>query len=277
MRLKYVKSLNNGSLQIKPLSFWSALGLSFLFDFILMWVRTPIDNFSIVMVTMFSNIPIEIFDTINIVTTFLYQYGGLLLLIVLINNNIQLTTKHEKSEGTRKFYVYGAVLIISYIFITYGVFDYILYSMQSFDVGFIELIEEYIETTPALILMIESVVVAPIFEEILYRGILLNGLLKRYSYRRAIIYSAMIFGIAHMNVPQGINAFLIAIIIGAVYYYTKSLYVCMFMHFANNFLVNFIYYPQNEMVKIIAFIVIPILGAIMMIMAFNALKKNRVR
>ena len=102
-----------------------------------------------------------------------------------------------------------------------------------------EYVIEYLNSIPIVILLVETCIMAPFFEELLYRGIILNGLINRYSRKKAIIYSALIFGIAHLNFPQGINAFLLGLIIGTVYYYTRSIYLCMIMHFANNFLVNF--------------------------------------
>jgi len=112
---------------------------------------------------------------------------------------------------------------------------------------------------------------APFFEELLYRGIILNGLINRYSRKKAIIYSALIFGIAHLNFPQGINAFLLGLIIGTVYYYTRSIYLCMIMHFANNFLVNFVYYPTSQLWTNILFVLLPILGLVLMIYLFKTL------
>ena len=78
-----------------------------------------------------------------------------------------------------------------------------------------------------------------------------------------------------MNLPQGINAFLLGVIIGLAYYYTRSIYVCMGMHFANNFLVNFVVYPESRLWTIILFIVIPIIGLIIFIKSFRTIKNNK--
>ena len=125
--------------------------------------------------------------------------------------------------------------------------------------------------TLLVILLIETCVIAPIFEETLYRGILLKGLINKYSSKKAIFYSALIFGIAHLNIPQGINAFLLGLILGTVFYYTKSIYLCMVMHFANNLLVNFVYYPTSEIWTTILFIIVPIVGMVLMILCFKIL------
>jgi membrane protease YdiL (CAAX protease family) len=83
------------------------------------------------------------------------------------------------------------------------------------------------------------VVAAPVFEELFFRGIILEGFLKNYSARKAIIWSAIIFGSAHMNPWQFIGAGFAGLFIAWAYYKTGSLIPAMFIHFVNN-LIGFI-------------------------------------
>jgi membrane protease YdiL (CAAX protease family) len=78
------------------------------------------------------------------------------------------------------------------------------------------------------------VILAPIFEEMLFRGVLLQGFLKNYSAKKSIIWSALIFGLVHLNPWQGIAGILIGILIGWLYVKTKSLLPGMIIHFTNN-------------------------------------------
>jgi len=78
------------------------------------------------------------------------------------------------------------------------------------------------------------VIVAPIYEEIFTRGILLAGLLNRYNPKKAIIISALIFGISHFNIVQSVNTTLIGLILGMIYYKTNSLILCIGAHMTNN-------------------------------------------
>lgn len=77
-------------------------------------------------------------------------------------------------------------------------------------------------------------IAAPICEECLFRGIILSALLRRYSPRKAIIWSSIIFGIAHLNPWQFIAAFLIGCAIGWLFWRTKSIWPGIFMHWLNN-------------------------------------------
>jgi len=78
------------------------------------------------------------------------------------------------------------------------------------------------------------VIAAPILEESLFRGVILNGLLKKYSPQTAIAVSAAIFAAVHLNPWQAIPAFLGGLIMGWMYWKTNSLIPGMILHFVNN-------------------------------------------
>lgn len=76
---------------------------------------------------------------------------------------------------------------------------------------------------------------APIFEEILFRGILLRGLLQnRIHPIMAIGLSSLLFGFAHLNPWQFLGAGLLGCVFGFVYYQTKALWICILLHALNN-------------------------------------------
>ena len=79
-------------------------------------------------------------------------------------------------------------------------------------------------------------VAAPIIEEFLFRGIILEGFLKNYDPKRAIIQSSAIFGVFHLNPWQFLIAFALGLLLGWLYYRTRSLLPCLFVHFGNNLL-----------------------------------------
>ena len=77
-------------------------------------------------------------------------------------------------------------------------------------------------------------VFAPIFEEWLCRGMVLRGLLTKLKPGWAIVVSALFFAIIHMNPWQALNAFIIGVVMGYVYYKTGCLWLTMLIHFVNN-------------------------------------------
>lgn len=79
-----------------------------------------------------------------------------------------------------------------------------------------------------------AVVAAPVLEEIMFRGIILEGYLKNYKPWTAILVSAFIFGLIHGNLAQGVNAFALGILFGWFYWKTSSILLVIFLHFVNN-------------------------------------------
>lgn len=71
---------------------------------------------------------------------------------------------------------------------------------------------------------------APVTEELLFRGVLLPGLLRNYSPAVAIGQTALLFGIFHFNPAQALNAFLLGLLLGWVYYRCRSLWLCIGLH-----------------------------------------------
>ncbi len=78
--------------------------------------------------------------------------------------------------------------------------------------------------------IIMLVIAAPVLEELLCRGIVLNGLLKNYPPYKAIIISAVFFSALHLNPWQAIPAFFGGCFIGWVFYRTKSIIPGMIIH-----------------------------------------------
>lgn len=78
------------------------------------------------------------------------------------------------------------------------------------------------------------VIAAPILEELIFRGIILGGLLKKYSPLTAIIVSSVLFGLIHLNPWQFISAMIIGAFSGWIYYKTRKLSYSIFIHLTNN-------------------------------------------
>ena len=74
------------------------------------------------------------------------------------------------------------------------------------------------------------VVVAPVTEEALFRGLILRGFLANYSKRRAILLSALLFAVMHTNPWQFISAFVAGVLLAWLLIETGSLIPCLFAH-----------------------------------------------
>ena len=78
---------------------------------------------------------------------------------------------------------------------------------------------------------------APVFEELLFRGIILQGFLHHYSYPKAILSSAVLFAAFHLNPIQFFPALGTGLILAWLFVRTRSLWPCMLVHALTNSIV----------------------------------------
>jgi membrane protease YdiL (CAAX protease family) len=95
--------------------------------------------------------------------------------------------------------------------------------------------------------IVSLIVAAPIMEEILCRGIILKGLLKNYSPQKAILISAIFFGVIHLNPWQALPAFCGGLFLGWVFYKTQSVIPGMIIHATINATASvFLFLPKHQ-------------------------------
>lgn len=104
--------------------------------------------------------------------------------------------------------------------------------LNLFPESFLELLNQMGAKGGWSVLML--VVLAPIMEEVLFRGILLESVRSKYSSGRAIVVSALMFGVIHIIPQQVVNAFVIGLILGYIYVRTDSLWPVIIIHALNN-------------------------------------------
>jgi membrane protease YdiL (CAAX protease family) len=72
-----------------------------------------------------------------------------------------------------------------------------------------------------------------VFEELIFRGIILRGLAP-LGRTKAVLISAAAFSLAHMSPAQTVHQFLIGIVMGLIAWETGSILAPMLIHFINN-------------------------------------------
>lgn len=80
------------------------------------------------------------------------------------------------------------------------------------------------------------IIVAPITEELVFRGLMLRSFTKLYSIRKAILLSSLLFAIIHMNPWQMIGAFISGIVLSWWFVKMKTLLPCLIGHAVFNFM-----------------------------------------
>ncbi|MCI8494482.1 MAG: CPBP family intramembrane metalloprotease [Lachnospiraceae bacterium] len=85
-----------------------------------------------------------------------------------------------------------------------------------------------------LILALYSIVIAPISEELVFRGVTLKYATKALPFFAANILQAFLFGAFHGNVVQGVYAFVVGLFCGYVCYHGGSIYLSILFHMLFN-------------------------------------------
>ncbi len=84
-----------------------------------------------------------------------------------------------------------------------------------------------------IISLVMTVIIAPIGEELIFRGVIFQTLMP-YGTGFAVFTSSLIFALAHRNPPQMINAFFFGLCLAIGFYKTRSVTVCVLLHLINN-------------------------------------------
>ena len=76
------------------------------------------------------------------------------------------------------------------------------------------------------------VIVAPVVEELLFRGIIFSRWANKWGARRAIIFSSLLFGVLHVEGTLG--AFVFGVVMSLLYLRTRTLLIPIACHMLNN-------------------------------------------
>ena len=96
--------------------------------------------------------------------------------------------------------------------------------------------QKFIVQRPIYTDIIYAICIAPILEEIVFRGVLMTYL-KKYGIQTAIIVSSLFFGISHYNIYMIIPAFFIGIVLAYVSY-KYSIKYSILLHILLNIVAN---------------------------------------
>ncbi len=97
-------------------------------------------------------------------------------------------------------------------------------------------VENEIYGASAVFVLIRVVLLTPLAEELIFRGLTFNRLKNYTNFWTATLVSSALFGLYHMNLAQGVYAFLYGIVICLVYDIFRNLWAPILLHFAGNLL-----------------------------------------
>lgn len=84
-----------------------------------------------------------------------------------------------------------------------------------------------------LVILAYTVLIGPVFEELLFRGVILRTL-DKYHRTFAILVSSALFGMMHMNLSQGVTTFFIGCVLAYASLKEESMTLPIVLHIVNN-------------------------------------------
>ncbi len=263
----------------------------------IMWVfiYVTIYFFISIVVSVIASIYIFLYNTVkygvstnqvDILETSVYSYAGLIQFVanILIMGIISVIIYARKKRIGDSLWIHKPqknILVpvvfcgISASFIVPVVLYWlsVIFPMDKMMQQYSQLMENIDFGNPIINLLLIAVV-APIFEEFFFRGAIYKELRSSTPIWVAIVLQALIFGIFHMNVVQGLYAFGLGIILGLVYEWSRSLWVPIIFHAVFNAIgtsADYIPIFRNDIVVY----ALAGLGVIVMIFTLKTARKYR--
>lgn len=130
----------------------------------------------------------------------------------------------------------------------------------------------------SILMVVTTVILAPVFEELVFRYLILNKL-RRYGDKTAIIVTALLFGLFHMNFEQGIYAFAIGLVFGYVVCKTGRVINSMILHALINFfcgvlplMIEKLHSPVAETIYMSGYFILILVGIVLLILNYKKVK-----
>lgn len=170
--------------------------------------------------------------TFGIIVNLLVSEGIIIIPALLF----LLFSKSRWSEalGFHKIRISSALMIVLFTFLVMPLTTVLNAVSMLFTENAVASMEEEILGVAFPVMLFMIGIFGPFCEEFVFRGVIYRGYLKSGSKFRAILLSALLFGLMHMNVNQAIYAFAIGILLALLMEATGSLWAPALCHMIFN-------------------------------------------
>lgn len=157
-----------------------------------------------------------------------------LLYYLLICRNLPLRSVFQKNRRLRPSTLFMVFIcgIFMQVYISIALNNILPFFEKTMN-NYINLLDT-ITGTDSVLSFIAVALLAPIAEELLFRGLIQKRLSNIMPVTVAIIIQAFLFGFYHLNIVQGIYAFLIGLAAGFLVHSYKTVKVSILLHIAIN-------------------------------------------
>lgn len=248
-----------------PSTFWKALLLVIIVTFIKTSIEVGIGLLGGVYIGIYAGVTGATFEAVygqslNIITLTAVSVSGIALISYLLfftkkRRHFKIDFKEALSH--RPSYEFSVIAVLGVFAITL-VGGMVTQAITSFfeteTPAHIESIMniEHLISVDTLITFIGVVIVAPFFEELLFRKILLDGLLSKYKPLVAMAITSLFFALFHMNLTQGAYTFFLGFYLAYLYYVSGSYWLVVVVHAINNLYALLVRQLPEDVIGLIA-------------------------
>ncbi len=218
-------------------------------------------------------------QSVNIITLTAVSISGIALISYLLfftKKRRHFKINFKESLSIRPSYEFSVMAILGVFAITMAgglVTQFVLSFFESETPSHIEAIMnvERLLSVESLFTFLGVVIVAPFFEEFLFRKILLDGLFSKYKPITAMAITSLFFAIFHMNLAQGAYTFFLGFYLAFLYYVSGSYWLVVVVHAINNLYALLIRQLPEDIIGLVA-IMLFVAGSICM---YLLVKQNK--
>lgn len=142
------------------------------------------------------------------------------------------TIKQKSAKEILAILAMIVLLGISVQFFSSCILTTVLNLMPSVAEEYMNNLSAILEITPRMLLQV--CLIAPIIEELFFRGLIFSLMSKLLPFIFANIVQAIVFGIYHGNVVQAVYAFILGMFIGYILFITGSIVYTIVLHMSIN-------------------------------------------
>lgn len=120
-----------------------------------------------------------------------------------------------------------------------------------------------------IMVMVVTIIVAPITEELIFRGVTLHFANRHIPFYLANLLQAVLFGVYHGNLVQGVYAGVLGLVLGFIYQKFRTIYAPILLHMLVNASAFFaMLLPKTKG----SYGIIVTIGFLLMILAYHRIK-----
>lgn len=120
-------------------------------------------------------------------------------------------------------------------------------------------------------------VIAPVFEELVFRGFIMGKLLESDSKWFAVLFQALLFSLSHFDIIQGTSVFLLGVVVGLSVIKTRSIKTGIVIHVIFNCTNLYLYQMDHHFYDVGQLTIFIIFGLILICFGLEKLKRKRLK